>query len=231
MAANTRLQLTPFTLTSTRRQTKEAVRRLKGAHDSVDGLFGTLHAVRDAKVRKGVSITKLSHGEVDILRSALVFSGAGLDAVLKQLIHDALPKLLVTHTAARGAMAEYGGKLTKEEPAKAKTVLVSHDPTAKLRELYEADLTNGSLQGHTELIAVRQALGLSKVTGLSDTILNGFSDFFKARNEVVHELDLIAPTGRGTFTRRTRKMEETRERCDAAIAIAGEFVLATEKYL
>lgn len=204
---------------------------MTGAHDSINDLFGTLHSLRDAKIKKGVPIARLSHGEVDILRSALVFSGAGLDAVLKQLTRDALPTLLKTHLATQGALKEYSGRLGSQEPTKARSILMSLDPTQARIDAYMADLTKGSLQGHKELIKLRRALGLPEAGALSDTVLGGFSDFFIARNQVVHELDLLKPTGPGTFSRRTRRMKETREHCDAAVKLAGEFIVATEAYL
>ncbi|MEV7607897.1 hypothetical protein AB0N61_00280 [Microbacterium sp. NPDC089320] len=231
MVANALLLLSPLAVASTRRGTKEAVRRLTGAHDSINDLFGTLHSLRDAKIKRGVPIARLSHGEVDILRSALVFSGAGLDAVLKQLTRDALPTLLSTHTAAQGALREYSGRLNTAEPTKAKSILMSLDPTKALRDVYMADLTKGSLQGHKELIKLRKALGLPDSGALADTALSGFSDFFIARNQVVHELDLLKPTGPGTFSRRTRRMKETQDLCDAAVKLAGDFIVATESYL
>lgn len=231
MVANARLVLSPLTIVSTRKGTQEAVRRLTGAHDSINDLFGTLHSLRDAKIKKGVPIARLSHGEVDILRSALVFSGAGLDAVLKQLTRDALPTLLSIHPAAQGALREYSGRLNTLEPTKAKSILMSLDPTKALRDTYMADLTKGSLQGHKELIKLRKSLGLPDAGALADTPLSGFSDFFIARNQVVHELDLLKPTGPGTFSRRTRRMKETRERCDAAVKLAGDFIVATEAFL
>ena len=231
MVANARLVLTPLGISSSKRGTQEAVRRLTGAHASIDDLFGTLHSLRDTKLKKGIPIARLSHGEVDILRSALVFSGAGLDAVLKQLTRDALPTLLVGHSAAQGALREYSGRLTTAEPTKARSILMSLNPTKALRDAYMADLTKGSLQGHTELIKLRKSLGLPDAGNLSDTSLAGFSDFFIARNQVVHELDLLKPMGPGTFTRRTRKMKETRDRCDAAITLASDFIVATEGFL
>ncbi|MFS0712362.1 hypothetical protein ABC195_00655 [Microbacterium sp. 2P01SA-2] len=231
MAANPRLHLTPLAVSSSKRQTQESARRLKGAHDSIDGLFETLHSVRDAKVKAGVSLARLSHAEVDLLRAALVFAGAGLDAVLKQLVRDALPKLLDGYPAAQGALKGYSGRLTTEQPAKAKAILMSPDPTKALRQQYVADLTKGSLQGHGELIEIRKALGLPDTGALSETSLSGFSDFFIARNQVAHELDLKMPTGRGTFTRRYRRMDETRERADAALVLGGDFIVAVERWL
>lgn len=231
MAANQRLRLTPLTVESTKPQTGESVRRLKGAHDSITGLFGTLHTVRELKAESGVSIRKLTHGETDILRSALVFAGAGLDAVLKQLLRDALPTLLTTHKSAKGALIGYSGELFKDEPGKARSILVSPDPTAALQKEYIDGLTKGSQQKSDELIAVRRAFGITSAGPLNDDVLKGFNDFFLARNEVVHELDLTPTSGRGTFTRRTRKMDETRERCDAALLLAQTFIVETEALL
>jgi hypothetical protein len=231
MAANPRLRLSPLTVSSSKQQTEESARRLKGAHASIDGLFGTLHSVRDAKIVAGRSLARLSHDEVDLLRAALVFAGAGLDAVLKQLVRDSLPALLDNYPAAQGALKGYSGRLTSEQPAKAKSILMSSDPTQALRQQYIADLTKGSLQGHGELIAIRKALGLPDSGALSEVALSGFSDFFIARNQVAHELDLRRPTGRGTFTRRYRRMEETREQADAALILSGEFILAVERWL
>jgi hypothetical protein len=228
MAANPRLRLTALTVSSSKRETQEAARRLKGAHDSINGLFETLHSVRNAKAVSGVSIARLSHGEVDLLRAALVFAGAGLDAVLKQLVRDSLPTLLNTYPAAQGALKGYSARLTSEQPAKAKSILTNPDPTKALRRQYIADLTKASLQGHGELVNIRKALGLADSGSLSDTALSAFSDFFVARNQVAHELDLLQPTGRGTFTRRYRRMDETRDRADAAVMLGGDFIVAVE---
>ncbi len=231
MTANLLLKLNPLTVASTHPETAESVRRLTGAHDSIQGLFTTLHSLRDTKVKAGISIARLSHSEVDLLRAALVFAGAGLDAVLKQLIRDALPNLLLGHSPAQGNLRLYSGRLTANEPAKAKAILMDADPTARLQGQYLDDLTRGSLQGHGELEGVRKALGLPDAGALSTATLATFAVFFTSRNEVVHELDLIKPTGKGTFTRRYRRMDETLDQADAALRLSGDFIAGVDGLL
>jgi len=65
------------------------------AHTTLQGIFESLHVVRQAASSSGKDARgRLNEGEVDLLRSALVLAGAGLDAVLKRLARDALPQLL-----------------------------------------------------------------------------------------------------------------------------------------
>jgi hypothetical protein len=52
----TRLTLTPLSVTTTKPETDKAARRLKGAHDSVQGLFDALYATRAAKAKAGGSL-------------------------------------------------------------------------------------------------------------------------------------------------------------------------------
>lgn len=228
MPSNVRLLLTPLSVSSSTPVTEEAARRLKGARDSVQGLFDTLHAIRAAKERAGGSLRRLSHSEVDLLRAALVFAGAGLDAVLKQLLRDALPSLLTSHPSTHGQLKRYGVRIVDDEPKRAKKVLTDRDPTRRLRSEYVDELTKGSLQGHAELMTVRDALGLPDSGHFDDARLGSFADFFTARNQVVHELDLEKPSGPGTFTRRYRSMEESRDRADAALILAAQFVSAVD---
>ena len=81
-----------------------ALKHLTVAHQTLEGIFDSFHVVRTAtgasdKDGRG----RLKEAEVDLLRSALVLAGAGLDAVLKRLARDALPELLAvgaTHAEA-----------------------------------------------------------------------------------------------------------------------------------
>ena len=72
-----------------------AVRYLIVAHTTLQGIFESLHVVRQTAGASGKDARgRLNEGEVDLLRSALVLAGAGLDAVVKRLARDALPELL-----------------------------------------------------------------------------------------------------------------------------------------
>src|SRR3954447_23854049 len=72
--------------------TETAQRFLEGAHDSVESLFQSIDSLRTARGAGGRG--RLTSSEEDLLRAALVFTGAGMDATLKRLIGDTLPAAL-----------------------------------------------------------------------------------------------------------------------------------------
>jgi hypothetical protein len=229
MVANARLVVDalPSPL-STKRQTRDAARRLTGAHASVQGLFDTLHAVRAAKLRAGQDVRRLSHGETDLLRAAVAFAGAGIDAVLKQLIEDALETVLTKSTAARGRLSGYAGSLPKEEPSLAKSILTAPNVEDRLRNAYLDKLTKGSLQSEKELRAVRDALGIKDVGDFSDASLSHHAAFFDARNQIVHELDLQKPNGPGDPSRRYRPMSTCRDLANDALKLSAAYIVAVD---
>jgi hypothetical protein len=230
--ANALLVLDPLpALLSTRSETSEAAKRLKGTHDSVQGLFNTLHAARQKKVDAGGAVAKLEHGEVDLLRSAIVFAGAGLDAVLKQLVKDTLKELLKTHASTRAAIARFAITVVKDEPRKATRILTSGNAEEALRDEYVDNLTKGSLQSEKDLINVRNSLGIADAGLFTDDSLKKLGDFFKARNEIVHELDLQSVSGLGQWTRRSRKMSTSRDFANQAIVYSAAFISATDALL
>src|SRR6266508_2282304 len=72
--------------------TETAQRFLASAYDSVEAVLQTLNTVRQQRrLETGRTLRRLTSPEEDLLRAAIVFTGAGLDATLKQLIRDALP--------------------------------------------------------------------------------------------------------------------------------------------
>jgi len=64
--------------------TETAQRFLVGAYDAVNGVLESLDVLRQIrKDETGDVRGRLPHNEEDLLRAALVFAGAGLDASLK----------------------------------------------------------------------------------------------------------------------------------------------------
>lgn len=232
MAANARLVLTPLPNPLwKKRLTIEAARRLKGAHESVQGHFDTLHDVRARKISKKVDVRRLDHREVDLLRAGIVFAGSGLDAVLKQLIEDTLLRVVDRSVAAKKLLATFGARLVDDEPATAKRILAASDRDSAIKAQYLEHLTRGSLQATSELKRVRDALGLAGIARLDDAALEGFEEFFLARNQIVHELDLKKPDGPGDFTRRYRRMATSRDQADEALILARTFIEEVENLL
>ena len=79
--------------------------RLVSTHESVGGLFGTLYAVRRLGADAGSA--GLTDSSQDLLRAAIVFSSAGLDACLEVLISHAVPVLVSGNEKSRGKFERY----------------------------------------------------------------------------------------------------------------------------
>ena len=166
--------------------------------------------------------------EEDLLRAAVVFTGAGLDATLKQLIRDTLPSLLEVNDQAQEKFEAFAAdRLGTGEIADAKVIaryLTSPDPRVRLIEDYIYELTGSSLQSAEEVQKVAGALGIDdpqlrkRITDLRD--------LFVARNEISHELDLQRPEQPGDRTRRTRRIGATKGLCQEGLEVAQLIVNA-----
>ncbi len=124
-------------------------------------------------------------------------SCAGVDAILKQTIRDAIEKLLEGDIAVRKGFEDFIQKrLTGEAdvlelPSGAKflaAVLADREPRRKLVEDYIKDLTGDSLQSAEEVLRTVAALGLeAKPLGIDIATLK---EVFRIRNKIIHELDI-----------------------------------------
>ncbi|MFC8570821.1 hypothetical protein ACFUIW_34195 [Streptomyces sp. NPDC057245] len=202
--------------------------RLKATHKSVQGLFTTLNELRAAQddMRGAISETHR-----DQARAAIVFTAAGIDACLRTLLRDSLPTLLSTAGDAHGAFVAHfmANRLGSDMTKATKQAVVDIDPRTALIDLYVQDLTGSSIQGGTDLVRCRNALGLKQEPALEDAILKGHQPFFNARHEVVHELDLIDPAGRGSRGRRHRDLAAVGDQCNGALQLLHAFIAPTAR--
>ncbi len=99
-------------------------RFLAGSFDSVGAILATLDTVREIrKQAQGDIRGRLPENEADLLRAAIVFTGAGLDATLKQLIRDTLPLLLEISSQAHDKFERFAAdRLGTGEIADAKII-------------------------------------------------------------------------------------------------------------
>jgi hypothetical protein len=146
-------------------ETETAQRFLASAYDSVVAVLETFETV--VELRRGemqATRGRLTASEEDLLRAAIIFTGAGLDATLKQLIRDTLPTLLGTNALAHDKFETFASdRLGTGEIADTRAIaryLTSHDPRARLIEDYIYDLTGASLQSTEEVQRVAGALGV-----------------------------------------------------------------------
>lgn len=215
--------------------TDKSQRFLISAHEAVEAVFDTLHTIRQLRKEEGGGIQgQLTNNENDQLRAAIVFSGAGLDATLKQMIRDTLPPLLEAddeqaHKKFEGFAHE---KLGTGEIADTRAIaryLTSASPRERLIEDYIYDLTGSSLQSAEEVQKVAGALGIDdkdlrkKITGLKP--------LFEARNAISHELDLQSPEKPGDRTRRSRPIGQTKSICYSSFEVGQLIVNQVGKQL
>jgi hypothetical protein len=200
--------------------------RLEATHKSVSGLFTTLNDLRAAQDDPRGAISELHR---DQARAAIVFTAAGIDACLRTLLRDALAALLQDGNGpAHNAFTKHfmDNRLKGDLTTPTKKAIVDIDPRAALIDLYVQDLTGSSIQGWKDLARCRDALG---ITGgkLGDSDLQAHQDFFNARHEVVHELDLTDPSGKGTRGRRHRDIAAVGRQCDDALQLLYHFIAPT----
>jgi hypothetical protein len=194
------------------RHTETAQRFLASAYDSVDELLLTVAMFRALRREEGLSLRgRLRRNEEDLLRAAILFAGAGLDAVLKQLIRDALPHLIEVNTQSHGKFEEYASNAlmdgTQVSSRRVAALLVSRNPRAALVERYIESLTGPSLQSAEQVSGVASALGVSQPE--LRRRIHGLRPLFIARNQIAHELDLRRPEQSSDKHRRPRRLEES----------------------
>ena len=102
-------------------------------------------------------------------------------------------------------------------------------PREALIEQYIDYLTGPSLQSVSQIRAVAGALGVTD-RGLRKRI-DRLQPLFEARNQVVHELDLLAPGQHGDRRRRKRELNEVEELSHLALDMGQQLVNAVVEIL
>jgi hypothetical protein len=156
----------------------------------------------------------------------VVFGCAGLDASLKQLIRDALPVLLEINTQAREKFLSFVQRaINLEVPAAKRTlaeVLTASDPRGTLVDRYIYEMTGSSLQSKQQVTEAAGALGISDPAIRRE--VGALDPVFVARNQIVHELDLLDPERHGNRERRDREVNETIKLAHSALVV-GQMVI------
>lgn len=207
--------------------TETSQRFLASAYDSVQAVLANLKAIREQRRDAGGDIRgRLTANEEDLLRAAVVFTGAGLDSTLKRLIRDALPRLLEESEQAHAKFEDFAARrIGTGEIADAKMVaryLTSDSPRQRLIEDYIYDLTGSSLQSAEEVAKAAAALGIDD-KNLRRRITE-LKALFAARNQISHELDLRAPERQGERARRARAIGPTVQLCHEGLEV-GQLVI------
>jgi hypothetical protein len=145
--------------------TETPQRFLASAHDSVETVLGTLDTIRQLRKQETGSIGgRLTSQEEDLLRAAIVFTGAGLDATLKRLVRDTLVHVIGKSEQAHKKLETFAAaRLGTGEIADTKMIaryLVARDARSLLIDDYVYELSGSSLQSAEEVDNTAGALGI-----------------------------------------------------------------------
>lgn len=203
--------------------------RLISTHESIAGLFSTQQAIPRAPAHEAdvSNESGLPDSAQDLLRAAIVFTSAGLDACLEVLLSHAIPVLIACNENARRKFELYienqanAPRATQDFLGAVKDL----DPRGRLLELYIRSLTSGSFQG-SKSIKDRcvAALGIANEQ-LPSSRLAALDGFFRARNDVAHRLDLMQPAKDDVKPdRQPRRPDDVRRMCDDALILIRDLI-------
>src|SRR5271156_2613930 len=162
---------------------------LERAFESAEALFDAFHAVRKVREAKG---TATDH-EQDLLRAAFIFSAAGLDSMVKQLVRDALHLVIAGDGGARKHFRDSRqSRLNRSEPVDLQflaSALAAESPVEHLKAELVRELTSSSLQSKDQLLRVAAYFASGAVEVTQD--VNKLQMVFQARNQIAHEMDIL----------------------------------------
>lgn len=167
----------------------------------------------------------------DLLRASLIFACAGVDALIKQLIRDALPKVMQIDDGARSQLHDYVKKSlsNKDKPdldliSKA---LLADEPTTFFKERLCHQLTSESLQSVEQILSAGSYFDIESGEIAKD--VDTLKGVFRARNEISHEMD-VNLNGRNR-KRRSRTLDDMKNKSKRVLDVGISFYLAVERKL
>ena len=169
--------------------------------------------------------------EQDLLRAMLVFASAGLDSMVKQLIADALPRVIARNEGARAMFRGFvEGRLARQDRVDPKflaTVLTSDQPRQVLLDDLVAYLSAGSLQSKDALFKAASFFDVpsAALTKQPDVLKR----IFDVRNQIAHEMDIdFSQPNRNRFPRKKKYMQDS---AAELLRIAAAFLAEVDRRL
>jgi len=226
----------PITLSSpvASSDTSGAQERLDAALKTVNNVLLTMDLARgvDRAVKQREIRGRLTETHVDLVRAAIAFAGAGLDSCLKELIRTTIREISKRSELARKKFTAFVEEHlapadASVSPRKLAEILTSPDGVqASLLDRYERDLTGESLQSAQQVGNVCGALGIDD-RRLRERLKEGglLDEMFRARNQIIHELDLIESG------RRPRNLQKARQYAREALSLTQEIINAVARQL
>ena len=178
--------------------------------------------------------------EQDLLRAMLLFATAGLDAMVKRLVNDAIQYFAQYHNTGKSEFEQFIFKVLKSKDSLLESsetpkldirllanLLSAESPCFELIEKFKQSLTSSSLQSKDELFRVAKCFGIEVniLTNAPDELRR----IFKIRNEIVHEMDIKLE--QKNRKRRHRRCQEMVNNTSEILRIAEVFLMAVDNRL
>jgi len=180
-----------------------------------------------------------THEEQDLLRAMLLFACSGLDAVVKQLVQDALETVLRHDEGSQREFKKFAERRLKKvtsgddrdrasqgqnspDVGFLAELLVSFDPRATLITALTSSLVSDSLQSRDQLLKVAAHFALTRDEVMANDKMT--KEGFDARNQIAHEMDIDLLSGKG---RRERDYETMVHWCENIAEVSRCFIEKT----
>ena len=162
------------------------------------------------------------------LRSVLVLTCSGIDALIKCLIYDTLNIVVEHDEGAQEQLKNYIKERIKKDRDDAKflsELFISKDPRKKSLQLLKMELTRNSLQSAEEIFRIASFFNIkTQELGVS---INDLKEIFNTRNVITHQFDfdLNSPN----LVQRTHDLDQINNYCIKVIELANAFVKRVEE--
>ena len=158
-----------------------------------------------------------------ILKSIIVFSCSGIDAVVKQLINDCLEGVIERNEGSVSKLKDYTAKRIKNkgdiDNDLLSDLLTSNNPRKKMIDSLIEDLSYPSLQSPEELFKVASYFDIKTNDLESDK--EKLARIFKERNIITHQFDV--DFSEGTINVH-RSFDEAKRYSDHILLLANKFI-------
>ena len=199
----------------------KAAEILRNAHSIATSLLAVHEALSNPTIP--------SELRQDVLRAILVFASSGLDSMVKQLVKDALPKVIDHHERAQDNLRDFVDRRLRSRErndvasyAYIVNALVRQDPRRHLIRELVTEITSHSLQSVEEILRTGSYFDIPS----EDIIPKGEVDIakriFRARNQIVHEMDV--DVGQEDGHRRPREEEDMKSKTTTLFAVSLRFL-------
>jgi hypothetical protein len=200
---------------------------LRSAHDAASSFLDTFGRVRETRKAKGTPTDE----EQDLLRAMLLFATAGLDSMVKQLITDALPRIIDKDAGATEMFKQYvERRLEKNDRLDRRflaDIIADPSPRKRMLDRLVVDLTSKSLQSTEQLLKTAAFFNIPS-DAVCDSPAN-LTDIFNARNQITHEMDVDFE--QSNRSRRPRARDTMTTFANEIFKIAGNFLAEVDRRL